>query len=73
MAKQKSKAKTPRDLNDLEITQQLREAEEKSFRIKFQMSMGQTDGLKRLREMKKDRARLLTVRRERELASAGAK
>jgi len=29
--------------------------------------------LKRLREMKKDRARLLTVRRERELASAGAK
>jgi ribosomal protein L29 len=44
MAKQKSKAKTPRDLSDLEITQQLREAEEKSFRIKFQMSMGQTDG-----------------------------
>jgi large subunit ribosomal protein L29 len=73
MAKQKTKAKTPRDLNDLEIAQQLRETEEKSFRIKFQMSMGQTDGLKRLREMKKDRARLLTVRRERELKAAGAK
>jgi ribosomal protein L29 len=29
--------------------------------------------LKRLREMKKDRARLLTVRRERELKAAGAK
>jgi large subunit ribosomal protein L29 len=73
MAKQKSKAKTPRDLNDLEIGQQLREAEEKSFRIRFQMSMGQTDGLKRLREMRKDRARLLTERRARELKAAGAK
>ncbi len=73
MAKQKAKAKAPRDLNDLEIAQQLRETEEKAFRIKFQMSMGQTDGLKRLREMKKDRARLLTVRRERELKAAGAK
>lgn len=72
MAKQKVK-KTPRDLNDLELAQQLREAEEKSFRIKFQMSMGQTDGLKRLREMRKDRARLLTVRRERELKAAGSK
>lgn len=72
MAKQKVK-KTPRDLNDLEIAQQLREAEEKSFRIKFQMSMGQTDGLKRLREMRKDRARLLTVRRERELKATGTK
>jgi large subunit ribosomal protein L29 len=73
MAKQKSKAKTPRDLDDREITQRLNEAEEKSFRLRFQMSMGQTDGLKRLREMRKDRARLLTVRRERELAAVGSK
>lgn len=73
MAKQKAKAKTPRDLNDHEIAQQLRETDEKSFRIKFQMSMGQTDGLKRLREMRKDRARLLTVLRERELKAAEAK
>ncbi|MBM3733817.1 MAG: 50S ribosomal protein L29 [Acidimicrobiia bacterium] len=38
---------------------------ESMFRIKFQMSLGQTDGLKKYREMKKDRARILTVLRER--------
>ncbi len=35
--------------------------------------MGQTEGVKRVREMKKDRARLLTIQREREIAAAGAK
>jgi large subunit ribosomal protein L29 len=34
------------------------------------MSMGQTDGLKKIRNMKKDRARIYTVLRERELAGA---
>ncbi len=38
---------------------------ESMFRIKFQMSLGQTDGLKKYREMTKDRARILTVLRER--------
>lgn len=38
---------------------------ESMFRIKFQMSLGQTDGLKKYREMKKDRARILSVLRER--------
>jgi large subunit ribosomal protein L29 len=51
----------------------LRDMQEKTFRIHFQMSMGQTDGVKRLREMRKDRARLLTIRRERELTAAGSK
>jgi large subunit ribosomal protein L29 len=56
------------ELDDRELAQQLGETEEKLFRIKFQMAMGQTDGLKRYRELKKDRARILTIRRERELA-----
>lgn len=72
MAK-KNKAKSPRELDNNEIEQQLRDMQEKSFRIHFQMSMGQNDGLRRLREMRKDRARLLTVRRERELTAAGSK
>jgi large subunit ribosomal protein L29 len=72
MAK-KAKQKSPRDMNDQEIDQQLRDMQEKTFRIHFQMSMGQTDGVKRLREMRKDRARLLTIRRERELTAAGSK
>ena len=35
--------------------------------MRFQMSMGQADGLKKLRVIKKDRARMLTTLRDREL------
>jgi large subunit ribosomal protein L29 len=55
------------ELDDRELNQQLAETQEKLFRLKFQMAMGQTDGLKRYRELKKDRARMLTIRRQREL------
>jgi large subunit ribosomal protein L29 len=59
-----------RDLDDQELRNQLLEMEEQLFRLKFQMSMGQTDGLKKVRAMKKERARIFTVLRERELAGA---
>ena len=36
------------------------------------MSMGQTDGLKKLRSLRKERARMLTVQRERELGASTA-
>ena len=65
------KAQKVRDLDDNELKNQLKEMEEQSFRLQFQLNMGQTDGLKKLRAMKKDRARMLTILRERE--SAGAK
>jgi large subunit ribosomal protein L29 len=42
--------------------------DEQFFRLQFQMNMGQMDGLKKFRAMKKDRARMLTILRERELA-----
>jgi large subunit ribosomal protein L29 len=67
-----AKKKDIRDLDDREITQQLTEMDEQAFRLRFQMSMGQTDGLKKIRVMRKERARLLTIRRERELAAQGA-
>ncbi len=44
--------------------------EEQLFRLKFQMSMGQMEGLKKMRAMRKDRARILTMLRQRELAGA---
>ena len=59
-----------RDLDDAALKQQLREMDEQMFRLQFQMSMGQTDGLKKVRMMKKDRARIHTILRERELAGA---
>ncbi len=64
------KAQKVRDLDNNELKQQLREMEEQMFRLKFQMSMGQTDGLKKMRTIRKDRARILTVLRERERAAA---
>ena len=57
-----------RDLDSAEIQHQLHDMEEQMFRLKFQMSMGQMEGLKKARAMKKNRARMLTILRERELA-----
>ncbi|MBI3695635.1 MAG: 50S ribosomal protein L29 [Acidobacteria bacterium] len=57
-----------RDLDDRELNHQVAEVEDKLFRLRFQMAMGQTDGLKKYRELKKDRARMNTVKRQRELA-----
>jgi large subunit ribosomal protein L29 len=64
------KAQKVRDLDDQEIRNQLKDMDEQMFRLHFQMSMGQMDGLKKVRTMKKDRARMLTILRERELAGA---
>ncbi|MDE3195661.1 MAG: 50S ribosomal protein L29 [Acidobacteriota bacterium] len=58
-------------LDSAEMQAKLTEIEEQQFRIRFQMSMGQADGLRKLREMRKDKARLLTYLREKELAGAG--
>jgi large subunit ribosomal protein L29 len=64
------KSQKLRDLDSAEIQHQLRDMEEQMFRLKFQMSMGQMEGLKKARAMKKNRARMLTILRERELAEA---
>jgi len=65
------KSQKVRDLDDKELHQQLAEINEQVFRLQFQMSMGQTDGLKKVRAMRKTRARIYTVLRERELSAAG--
>jgi len=62
------KAQKVRDLDQKELEQELRNIEEQMFRLRFQMSMGQMDGLKKVRAMRKDRARIYTTLRERELA-----
>lgn len=59
-----------RGLDAKELAVKARETEEQLFRLRFQMSMGQMDGLKKYRELRKDRARLKTVAREREIAAA---
>jgi large subunit ribosomal protein L29 len=57
-------------LDPAEMEQKLREIGEQQFRIKFQMSMGQTEGLRKLREMRKNKARLLTWQREKAIQGA---
>jgi large subunit ribosomal protein L29 len=59
-----------RGLDPAEMQNKLAEISEQQFRIRFQMSMGQTEGIKKAREIRKDRARLLTYLREKELAAA---
>ena len=59
-----------RDLDSPELQHQLREMDEQLFRLKLQMSMGQMEGLKKVRGIKKTRARIFTILRERELETA---
>ena len=61
------KADKIRELDSDELRRQIEDIREQSFRIRFQITMGQTDGLKKLRAIKKDHARILTVLRDREL------
>ena len=64
------KSQKVRDLDTDELNRQLSEMDEQMFRLKFQMSMGQMDGLKKARALRKTRARIYTVLREREIAGA---
>jgi large subunit ribosomal protein L29 len=63
----KENADKARALDTAEIKKQLGEQGEQMFRLRFQMRMGQMDGLKKVRSMRKERARMLTILREREL------
>ncbi|MGC1781529.1 MAG: 50S ribosomal protein L29 [Acidobacteriaceae bacterium] len=58
------------NLDHEELAQHLHQAAEQVFRLRFQMRMGQNEGLKKLRELKKDIARMQTVERQRELGIA---
>jgi large subunit ribosomal protein L29 len=61
------KADKVRELDSAELNKQAGDIPAQMFRLRFQMSMGQADGLTKLRNLKRDRARMLTVLRERAL------
>jgi large subunit ribosomal protein L29 len=56
-----------RNLGPDELLHQQRDAADQLFRLKFQLKMGQTSGVKKMRELRKDLARIKTIAREREL------
>lgn len=56
-----------RDMNANELEVRQRELAEQIFRLRFQLSTGQAEGLKKLREAKRDFARVKTLLRANEL------
>ena len=58
-----------RNLTDVELKQQERELNDQLFRLKFQLNMGQTESLKKIRGLRKDIARVKTIARQRQMAA----
>ena len=58
------------NLSDAELKQQETTSAEQLFRLRFQKSLGNSEGLKKLRELKLDIARIKTIARQRELGIA---
>ena len=61
-----------RDLDDHSLLERLRDAKQESFNLRFQNATGQLDNMSRLKQVKRDIARILTVLREREISAAEA-
>ena len=59
-----------RDTDPKELVIQQRELTEQIFRLRFQLTTGQAEALKRLREARKDLARIKTLLHERDLRKA---
>ena len=58
------RVKKLRDMTPDELERREAEMNEQLFRLRFQWAMGQTETLSKMREIRKDRARLLTIMRE---------
>ncbi len=58
------RAEKMRGFDGADLQRQEQDSREQLFRLRFQMGMGQTEGLKKYRNLKKDRARMLTVLHE---------
>ena len=62
------KADKVRNLTDAELQHQGQDLADQLFKLKFQLNMGQTESLKKIRGLRRDIARVQTVLREQELA-----
>ena len=60
-----------RNLSDDELTHHEKTSAEQLFRLRFQVSLGQNDGVKKLRQLRKEIAQIKTVARERALGIRG--
>ncbi|MGD2102228.1 MAG: 50S ribosomal protein L29 [Acidimicrobiia bacterium] len=62
-----------REMTDQELAEALTEAKEERFNLRFQVATNQLDNTARLKEVKKEIARIRTVMRERAEAGASAR
>lgn len=60
------KAEELRQLSDDELRVRHGEMREQLFRLRFQLAGGQMETIKKIRELRRDIARLLTVQQEKE-------
>ena len=56
-----------RNLSDEELAHHEKTSAEQLFRLRFQVALGQNDGVKKLRQLRKEIAQIKTVARERAL------
>jgi large subunit ribosomal protein L29 len=61
-----------RNLSDEELAHQGKTASEQLFRLRFQVSLGQNDAVKKIRQTRREIAQIKTVAREREIGIRGA-
>lgn len=61
------KANTFRDMTDVELNQKLADSKSELFNLRFQLATGQLENPLRIRNVRKDIARIKTIIREREL------
>jgi len=66
------KVKDIRDLSDEELAKKMEEAKEELFNLRFQLATGQLDNGLKIRDARRQIARIQTIRRERELVAAKA-
>jgi large subunit ribosomal protein L29 len=59
-----------REMNANELDHQQRELSEQIFRLRFQLASGQAEGLKKMREARKDLARVKTLLRQKQQGEA---
>ncbi len=59
--RQNKSAEKLRNLSEAELVHKQRELNDQLFRLKFQMKMGQTESLKKIRDLRKDLARVKTI------------
>ena len=64
------KARQVRDMSDEELARESRELRRALFNLRLQQAIGQLEKPHKLRETRRDLARVLTVTRQRELATA---